>query len=60
MDQIPTSLMASVPHVVFGIFNLALPNVIVWAGLIAVLGTASWLRIPGIFEPVSTTEDRVR
>ena len=60
MGQIPTSLLASVPHVDFGIFNLAWPNVVVWAGLLVVLLAAAWLRMPVLFEPLRTDEERVR
>ncbi|MGD8621041.1 MAG: hypothetical protein PVI81_06730 [Anaerolineales bacterium] len=58
MGQIPTILLASVPHVDFGIFNLAWPNIVVWAGLLMVLLAATWLRLPLMFEPIRRDEVR--
>lgn len=58
MGQIPTSLLAAVNHVDFGIFNLAWPNVVMWAGLLIVLLAAAWLRMPVMFERVRTDEER--
>jgi hypothetical protein len=60
MWQIPTTLLASVTHLDFGIFNLAWPNVVVWAGLLMVFLAATWLRIPVMFERVGTDEERAR
>jgi hypothetical protein len=50
MEQLPTPLLPAVPHVVFGIFDLAIPNIIAWAMVIVVFLSAAWLRLPGIFE----------
>ncbi|MGD8821973.1 MAG: hypothetical protein PVG63_02630 [Anaerolineales bacterium] len=58
MGQIPTSLLASVKHVDFGLFNLAWPNIVVWAGLLMVFLAAAWLRMPVMFEPVKTDDRR--
>lgn len=52
MAQILTGTLASVAHLDFGLFNLAVPNVIVWIGIVLVLGMATWLRLPAFFEPV--------
>jgi hypothetical protein len=54
MGQISVSLLASVPHVVFGIFDLAVPNIIAWIGLVLMFGIAVWLRLPAWLSPVSS------
>jgi hypothetical protein len=57
MDHIPVSLLASVPHLVFGIFNLAMPNIVAWIGLVFMFGIAAWLRLPACFSPVSSNAE---
>jgi hypothetical protein len=57
MDQIPPSMLDTVPHVVFGIFNLAIPSIIAWAGVVAVFFSSTWFRLPKIFEPAVVREE---
>ena len=49
MDKLPPEMLPAVPHVAFLIFNLAVPNIIAWAVVIAVFFVAAWLRLPKIF-----------
>lgn len=50
MGTLPTQALPAVPHLVFVIFNLAVPNVIAWIAVIAFFFVAAWLRLPKIFE----------
>ena len=43
----------AVPHVSFWVFNLAIPNIIVWGVVISGFVLAAWARLPKIFEPKS-------
>ena len=53
MEPLPPELLRTVPHVTFCVFNLAIPNIIVWAVLILDFVLAAWARLPKIFEPKS-------
>ncbi|WP_455385384.1 hypothetical protein [Acidihalobacter prosperus] len=44
-----------VPHVVFGIFNLAWPNILFWVLVIVVFAFAAWGRIPEFMESDAET-----
>lgn len=46
MHPLPSQLLPAVPHVVLGIFDLALPNLVAWALIDGTLLAASWLRLP--------------
>jgi hypothetical protein len=56
MNEIATQTLPAVPHVVFGIFNLAIPNIIFWAVVVVVFAASAWLRIPGFIEHSSKDE----
>ena len=49
MGQLPAEMLATVPHVTFGVFNLAIPSIIGWALVIVIFCAAAWLRLPKIF-----------
>ena len=44
MDRLDLMTKPAVPHVVFGIFNLAWPNIAFWALVIIVFAVATWAR----------------
>jgi len=46
MEPLTTQSLPAVPHVVFGIFNLAIPNIVAWAVLVMVFVVSAWLRLP--------------
>lgn len=46
MNQLPAQGLPAVPHVVFGIFNLAIPNIVAWGVVIIVFVASIWLRLP--------------
>ena len=46
MGPLTTQSLPAVPHVVFGIFNLAIPNIIAWTLLVMVFVVSAWLRLP--------------
>ncbi len=50
MGPLATERLPAVPHVVFGIFNLAVPNLIAWAVLVVVFVAAVWFRLPRFVE----------
>ncbi len=50
MGPLATERLPAVPHVVFGIFNLAIPNLIAWAVLVIVFAAAAWFRLPRFVE----------
>ncbi len=58
MKPLPAQLMPATAHVVFGIFNLAIPNIFAWVALITVFFVAAWARLPRIFEPGAEKERR--
>ena len=51
MEPLPAQLLPVTAHVVLGIFNLAIPNIVAWIALIVVFFMAAWMRLPAIFEP---------
>jgi len=51
MSQLPPESLEAVPHLEFGIFNLAVPNVIAWGTVIVLFFAAAWARLPRIFHP---------
>ncbi len=57
MGSLPAQTLPAVPHWVFGVFNLAIPNVIAWIAVIAFFFVASWLRLPKIFEGKEDLKD---
>ncbi len=46
MEPLTTQSLPAVPHVVFGIFNLAIPNIIAWTVLVVAFVVSAWLRLP--------------
>ena len=50
MIQMTTQSLPAVPHVVSGIFNLAIPNIIAWGAIVVVFAVSAWLRLPGFVE----------
>ena len=53
MEPLPAQALPAVPHVTFSIFNLAVPNVVAWALVFAIVLVAARLRLPRLFEPGS-------
>lgn len=51
MGPLPTQLLPAVPHVIFSVFDLALPNIVAWALIDAILLIAAWARLPSVLEP---------
>jgi len=59
MEPLPAQLLPATAHVVFGIFNLAIFNVLAWVALIVVFFVMAWMRLPRIFEP-GRIKNRIR
>ena len=55
MDTLPPEALPAVPNVTFLIFNLAIPNIIMWAIVIVSFFIAAWFRLPSVF---SSLEDK--
>lgn len=56
MAPVTAQSLPAVPHVVFGVFNLAVPNIIAWVVVLVVFLLAATLRIPAYFRPAETSE----
>ncbi len=50
MDKLALLTKPVVPHVVFGIFNLAWPSIAFWTSIVVFFAAATWLRIPEFME----------
>ncbi|BBJ28471.1 hypothetical protein [Athalassotoga saccharophila] len=50
IEMLPIQQLPAVPHLIFGIFNLSVPDLIVWVIVIGGFFFAAWLRLPKIFE----------
>jgi hypothetical protein len=51
MEPLPPQLLPVVPYLKFGIFDLAVPNIMAWLAVIVLLFIGAWVRLPKIFEP---------
>jgi hypothetical protein len=55
MENLPAQMLPAVPninvHLGHWVFNLAVPNIILWGIVIAALLLYFWLRLPKVFEP---------
>jgi hypothetical protein len=56
MEPLPPEVLRAVPHIAFSVFNLAIPNIVIWGVLILGLVVAAWARLPAIFEAGSQEE----
>lgn len=57
MQNLIIETLPVVPHVVFGIFDLAIPDLIFWVAVIFAFFAGCWARIPN-FMTGDTPEDR--
>jgi hypothetical protein len=57
MNLLPAQMLPAVPHLAFGIFNLAIPNIIAWAAVVAIFAVAVRMRIPNLFNPAPEREE---
>jgi hypothetical protein len=53
---VAASSLPAVPHISFGIFNLAVPNIIAWVVVLLVFALAVGVRMPRLFEPAEPPE----
>jgi hypothetical protein len=51
--MLPPELLPPVPHVSFGIFNLAVPDIAAWIIVVVIFIAAAWIRLPKFLEPNS-------
>ncbi|HUZ18810.1 MAG TPA: hypothetical protein VMV68_10505 [Spirochaetia bacterium] len=50
MNELTTQTLPAVPHVIFGIFNLAIPNIIFWCLVVVIFSASAFLRLPKFIE----------
>lgn len=50
MQNLPIQSLPAVPHLVFGIFNLAIPDLIFWIAVIVAFVAGCWARMPKFME----------
>ncbi len=50
MDKLALLSKPAVPHMAFGWFNLAWPNIIMWALVVALFALGAWARMPAFME----------
>lgn len=50
VDKLAIMTQPAVSHVVFGWFNLSLPNVVLWVAAIIVFFLFAWVRVPLVME----------
>jgi hypothetical protein len=60
MGPLPPEILPPVQHVIFGIFNLAIPNILAWVSIAVVFLVFSWARLPHIFHPAEPAMEEER
>ena len=50
MGPLPPETLSAVPHITFSVFDLAIPNFVVWGVILIVFVVAAWFRLPKFFE----------
>ena len=50
MEPLPPQMLPAVSHVQFSVFNLAVPDIVFWALVIALFIIAVWAPIPRFLE----------
>jgi hypothetical protein len=51
--MLPPELLSPVPNVSFGIFDLAIPDIVAWIIIVVIFIAAAWIRLPKFLEPNS-------
>ncbi len=59
MEALPAQLLPAVRHVAISIFNIAIPNLIVWGIVIVIFFLAAWARLPRFIERGRGSEEEV-
>lgn len=57
MQDLNLETLPAVPHIVFGIFNLAIPNLIFWLAVVVIFFAGCWARIPKFLTHGTTADD---
>ena len=51
MDQeLPTQLLPAVSHFTFSVFNVGIPNLVMWGVAVVLFFAGGWSRLPRLFE----------
>ncbi|MDE2360730.1 MAG: hypothetical protein KGL70_15270 [Betaproteobacteria bacterium] len=58
MQNLTIETLPVVPHIVFGIFDLAIPNLIFWIAVIFVFFAGCWARMPSRMTKGAAPKDR--
>jgi len=51
VEPLPAQALPVVQHVSFSVFDLAVPNIVAWLLVFAIVLVAARLRLPKLFEP---------
>lgn len=57
MSSLTLQTLPAVHHVLFGIFNLAVPNIIFWAIVVVLFAASAWARLPKFIERSSKRDE---
>lgn len=58
MQNLAIETLPVVPHIVFGIFDLAIPDLIFWVAVIVAFFAGCWARIPNFMTHGATPDER--
>jgi len=58
MQNLTIETLPAVPHIVFGLFNLAVPDLIFWVAVVLVFFAGCWARMPKFMAHGATQDDR--
>ncbi len=58
MRNLTIETLPAVPHIVFGIFNLAIPDLIFWVAVVLAFFAGCWARMPKFMAHGNTPDDR--
>jgi hypothetical protein len=57
VQPLPPQTLPAVPHVSFGIFNFAIPDIVAWLSVFVIVLVAAWVRLPEFFERGSSARE---
>ena len=58
MQNLTIETLPVVPHIVFGIFNQAIPNLIFWVAVSVAFFAGCWARMPNFMAHGDVSQDR--
>ena len=49
-QQLPTQVLPAVQQITFSVFNVAVPNLVMWCIAVVLFFASAWARLPRLFE----------